>query len=105
MGAGDSTTQVTEIMVVQETGYQYREWQAAVPGMRHAVGKQVVWKVPHINLCSEEWVMARPSDTDQLTHRLLMGERKGFGRKRWCCKIQGAYQSIRSVEYSKPDCQ
>ena len=58
-------------MEVQETGYQYRVWHDAVPGMRHA---------PQINVSSEEWGMARLVDTKQLTHRLLMGERKGFGR-------------------------
>ena len=39
-----------------------------------------------------------PYDNGQLTHRLLMGDRKGFGRNRWCRMIQGAYRSIRPVE-------
>ena len=74
--------QVIEIMEVQETRYQYRVWLDAVPGMRHAVGRLVVWEAPQINVRSEEWGMARLVDTKQLTHRLLMGERKGFGRRR-----------------------
>jgi hypothetical protein len=68
--------------------------------MRHAVGRSVVWEAPQISVCSEEWVMARLADTDQLTHRLLMGKRKGFGRQRWSCNIQGAYRSIRPAAYS-----
>ena len=86
--------QVIEIMEVQETGYQYRVWHDAVPGMRHAVGRSVVWEAPQINVRSEEWGMARLVDTKQLTHRLLMSERKGFGRQHWSRTIQGAYRSI-----------
>ena len=44
--AADSMFQVIEIMEVQETRYQYRVWHAAVPGIRHAVGRSVVWEAP-----------------------------------------------------------
>jgi hypothetical protein len=44
--------------------------------------------------------MARLADTKQLTHRLFMGERKGFGRRRWSRNIQGAYRSICLAVYS-----
>jgi len=54
-GAVDGMIQVIEIMEVQETRYQYRVWLDAVPGMRHAVGRLVVWEAPQINVRSEEW--------------------------------------------------
>jgi hypothetical protein len=103
--AADSMIQVIEIMEVQETRYQYRVWHDAVPGMRHAVGRSVVWEAPQINVSSEEWGMARLVDTNQLTHRLLMGERKGFGRRRWSRTIQGAYRSICPAAYSTRESQ
>ena len=38
--------------------------------------------------------MSQHTDNGQLTYRLLMGDRKGFGRRRWCRMIQGAYRTI-----------
>ena len=49
--------------------------------------------------------MARLVDTNQLTHRLLMGERKSFGRRRWSRTIQGAYRSICPAAYSTRESQ
>jgi hypothetical protein len=92
-------------MVVQETGYQFREWNDAVPGMRHVAGRTAVWEAPQITSCSEEWVMARLADTSQLYHRLLIGERKSFGRQRWCRNILGAYRSIRPAACPTRECQ
>ena len=66
--------------------------------MRHAVGRMVEWEAPDIEEGSEEWHMSHHYDNEQLTHRLLMGDRKGFRRHRWCGTIQGAYRSIRPVE-------
>jgi len=49
--------------------------------------------------------VARLEGTNQLTHRLLMGERKGFGRRRWSRTIQGAYRSISPAAYSPSESQ
>ena len=89
---------VIEIMAVNTTSYQYREWLPTVQGMRHAVGRMVEWEAPTLDAGLEEWKMSHNSDNGQLTHRLLMGDRKGFGRQRWCRTIQGAYRSISPVE-------
>jgi len=89
---------VIEIMNVTPVSYQYREWLPTVRGMRHAVGRMVEWEAPDIETGSEEWHTSHHYDNEQLTHRLLMGDRKGFGRHRWCRTIQGAYRSIRPVE-------
>jgi hypothetical protein len=62
--------------------------------MRHAVGRLVVWEAPQINIRSVEWGVAKLEGTNQLTHRLLMGERKGFVRRRWSRTIERAYRSI-----------
>ena len=66
--------------------------------MRHAVGRMVEWEAPDIEKGSKEWNMSQHYNNGQLTHRLLMGDRKGFGRHRWCRTIQGSYRSIRPVE-------
>ena len=87
---------VIEIMAVTPINYQYREWLPTVRGMRHAV-RMVEWEAPDIEESSEVWNIT-PHDNGQLTHRLLMGDCKGFGRNRWCRMIQGAYRSIRPVE-------
>ena len=84
-------------MAVTHISYQYREWLPTVRGMRHAIGRMVEWEAPDIEESSEVWNMS-PHDHGQLTHRLLMGDRKGFGRNRWCRMIQGAYRSIQPVE-------
>ena len=89
---------VIEIMAVTPNSYQYREWLPTVRGMRHAVGRMVEWEAPDIEAGSEEWHMSHHYDNGQLTHRLLMGDRKGFGRHRWCRTIQGSYRSLRPVE-------
>ena len=62
--------------------------------MRHAVGRMVEWEATRIDEGSEEWERSQYTDNGQLTHRLLMGDRKGFGRRRWCRMIQGAYRTI-----------
>ena len=85
---------VIEIMAVDAISYQYREWLPTVQGMRHAVGRMVEWEAPFIDAGSEEWKISPHTDNGQLTHRLLMGDRKGFGRRRWCRMIQGAYRTI-----------
>ena len=41
--------------------------------------------------------MSQHSDNGQLTHCLLIGYRKEFGRRRWCRMIQGVYRTIRPV--------
>ena len=66
--------------------------------MRHAVGRMGEWEAPDIEEGSEEWNMSHHYDNGQLTHRLRMGARKGFGRHRWCRMIQGAYRSKRPLE-------
>ena len=66
--------------------------------MRHAVGRMVEWEAPDIEEGLEEWKMSPHSDNGQLTHRLLMGDRKGFERHRCYRTIQSAYRSIRPVE-------
>ena len=71
---------VIEIMAVNPISYQFREWLPTVRGMRHAVGRMVEWAAPDIEEGSEEWHMSHHYDNKQLTHRLLMGDRKGFGR-------------------------
>ena len=38
--------------------------------------------------------MSQRTDNGQLTYRLLMGDRKGFGRRRRCRMIQGADRTI-----------
>jgi hypothetical protein len=69
---------IVKIMAVNATSYQYREWLPTVQGMRHAVGRMVEWEAPTIDEGLEEWRISQHSDNGQLTHRLLMGERKGF---------------------------
>jgi hypothetical protein len=49
---------VIEIMAVNETSYQYREWSPTVQGMRNAVGRRVEFEAPTIDEGSEEWKMA-----------------------------------------------
>ena len=85
-------------MAVTPINYQYREWLPTVRGMRHVVGLMVEWEAPDIEKGSEKWNMSQHYDNGQLTHRLLIGDRKRFGRHRWCRTIQGAYRSIRPVE-------
>ena len=79
--------------------------QGVAPHGTRAVGRQVEWEAPRIDSRSEEWAETTYSDNEQLTHRLLMGDRKGFGRQRWCRTIQGTYHSIRPAEYSKIEIQ
>jgi hypothetical protein len=65
--------------------------------MRHAVARMVEWEAPPIDEGSEEWKISQHTDNGQLTHRLLMGDRKEIGWRRWCRMIQGAYRTIRPV--------
>ena len=44
---------------------------------------------------AEQWSEGQMHQLGNLTHRLLMGERSGFGSNRWCRTIQGAYRSLR----------
>jgi hypothetical protein len=88
---------VIEIMAVDAISYQYREWLPTVQGIRNAVGRMVEWEAPPIDEGLEEWKISQRTDIVQLTHRLLTGDRKGFGRRRWCRMIQGAYRTIRPV--------
>ena len=78
----EGSPMVIEIMAVTPISYQDREWLPTVRGMRHAVGRMVEWEAPDIEEGYEEWHMSHHYDNEQLTHRLLMGDRKGFGRHR-----------------------
>jgi hypothetical protein len=82
-------------MNVTPTHYQYREWAPTVQGMRNAVGRQVEWTAAYITTQAEQWVEGQVQQLENLTHRLLMRERKRFGSNRWCRTIQGVYRSLR----------
>jgi hypothetical protein len=71
--------------------------------MRNAVKRQVEWAAPPIEIQTEVWVEEGSPTRRSLTHRLLMGDRKGFGQLRWSRNIQGAYRSIRPVLPSLAD--
>ena len=88
-------TTVIEIMSVSPTQYQYREWSPTVQGMRNEIGRQVEWTAVDIATQAEKWSEGQVHQLGNLTHRLLMGERSGFGSNRWCRTIQGAYRSLR----------
>ena len=83
----EGSPMVIEIMAVNPISYQYWEWLPTVRGMKHSVGRMIEWEAPDIEEGSEEWKMSQHSGNGQLTHRLLMGNRKGFGRHRWCRTI------------------
>ena len=86
--------QVIEIMEVTSEAYHYRVWRPTVQGMRHAVGRQVEWTAPSITAQSERWSIQGQPTVCSLTHRVLLGARKGFGQNRWSRTIHGAYRSI-----------
>ena len=88
------TLQVIEIMEVKAEEYHYREWHPTVQGMRHAVGRQVEWAAPSSEEQSERWRTQGQHTMSNLTHRVLMGARTGFGQNRWSRTIYGAYRSI-----------
>ena len=83
-----------EIMEVTVEEYHYREWRPTVQGMRHAVGCQVEWAAPSIEIQSERWRTQGQQAMSSLTHRVLMGARKGFSQNRRSRTIYGAYCSI-----------
>ena len=62
--------------------------------MRHAVGRQVEWAAPSIEVQSERWRTQGQHTMSNLTHRVLMGARTGFGQNRWSRTIYRAYRSI-----------
>ena len=81
-------------MEVTAEEYHYREWRPTVQGMRHAVGRQVKWAAPSIEGQSEQWRTQGQHTMSNLTHRVLMGARTGFGQSRWSRTIYEAYRSI-----------
>ena len=91
----DQTLQVIEIMKVTTATYHYREWRPTVQGMRHAVGRQVKWAASLSEGQSERWSTQGQHTLSNLTHRVLMGARTGFGQNRWSRTILGAYRSIK----------
>ena len=62
--------------------------------MRHAVGRQVEWAASLSEGQSERWSSQGQHTLSNLTHRVLMGARTGFGQTRWSRTILGAYRSI-----------
>jgi hypothetical protein len=61
--------------------------------MRNAVGRQVEWTAADITTQAEQWAEGQVLQLGNHTHRLLMGERRGFTSG--CRTIQGAYRSLR----------
>jgi hypothetical protein len=76
----DQTLQAIEFMEVIAEEYHERECHPTVQGMRHAVGRQVEWAAPSIEVQSERWSTQGQHTIRSLTHRVLMGARNGFGQ-------------------------